>query len=162
MMQNVTPGELNEMDLGVHMAQMEEWNEEPGFNWQLASIVLLGYHTAVIQEDGIGGLHVAIYISGGEGELVSLRVYDSKQGQGHDYQAAEKQDELYQKAWWDGHDSATGRRTQSQDRKKLYTEDDLIAARAEAYKHGVKQGRQEAANQVIRTSNAIIRGVNKR
>lgn len=72
-----TVGELHAMDLGTHMHVMEEWNEgsEAEFGWQDAMVVLHGYYTRVIQEDSIGGLYVCTYVSGGEGDLQSLRVY---------------------------------------------------------------------------------------
>lgn len=135
------PGELNEMDMGVHMATMEEWNEEPGFQWEVAFVIEQGKYTRVIQGDGLGGVHMASYLTEGEGDLVSLRVYGEDRT-GHDYWIADKQDEEYQRAWWDGHDSATGRR---EPRKKLYTEEDIRAARQEAYRHGRKAGRYEAS-----------------
>jgi hypothetical protein len=67
--------ELNAMDLGTHMHVMEEWNPEAGFVWGDAYVILHGYFTRVIQEDGKGGLHVATYVTNGEGDLRSLRVY---------------------------------------------------------------------------------------
>lgn len=70
-----TVAELYEMDLGAHIHVMEEWNEDAGFQWQPATVILHGYYTRVIQEDGKGGLHVASYVTHGEGDLVSLRVY---------------------------------------------------------------------------------------
>lgn len=81
-------GELNALDLGVHMQVMEEWNEVT-FDWQPALVVLHGYYTRVIQEDhGVltpsyeattrdgqsHGLYIATYVSNGEGDLRALRV----------------------------------------------------------------------------------------
>jgi hypothetical protein len=57
------------------MGVMEEWNEGSAFNWQPATVYIHGYYTRVVQEDGLGGLHIATYITSGEGDLVSLRVY---------------------------------------------------------------------------------------
>lgn len=67
--------DLHTMDLGAHCQTMEEWNEEAGFIWQPAQVFLHGYYTRVVQDDGQGGLHIATYVSNGEGDLVSLRVY---------------------------------------------------------------------------------------
>lgn len=72
-----TPGELHAMDYGVHMHVMEEWNEEYNFGWQDATVVLAGYYDRVLQTDKDSCLYVATYIAGGEGDLVSLRVYTS-------------------------------------------------------------------------------------
>ena len=74
-MKEVTPGELNAMDIGSHMAIMEEWNEDHEFGWKNAQVILHGYLTRVIQEDSRGGLYIATYVTGGEGDLRSLRVY---------------------------------------------------------------------------------------
>jgi hypothetical protein len=63
------------MDLGTHMYLMEEWNEGTEFGWKDAQVILHGYLTRVIQEDNHGGLHVATYVTNGEGDLRSLRVY---------------------------------------------------------------------------------------
>lgn len=70
-----TVAELNQMDFGTHMAVMEEWNEHHDFDWQDATVILHGYYTRVVQTDGIGGLYIATYLSHGEGDLISLRVY---------------------------------------------------------------------------------------
>jgi hypothetical protein len=70
-----TVGELHAMDLGVHMHVMEEWNEETNFGWQDAMVILAGYYTRVIQADNMGGVYVCTYVSGGEGDLVAMRVY---------------------------------------------------------------------------------------
>ena len=68
--------ELNELDLGVHMQVMEEWNEETDFKWQdEAEVVLHGYYTRVIHQDGIGGLYIMTYLTHGEGDIQSLRLY---------------------------------------------------------------------------------------
>lgn len=84
-------GELNELDLGVHMQTMEEWNEVK-FDWQPAQVILHGYFTRVIQEDfgviapeseamtragSAKGLYIATYVTHGEGNLVALRVMTS-------------------------------------------------------------------------------------
>ena len=72
-----TPGELHGMNFGVHMAVLEEWNEGHSFGWQDALVVNIGgYYVRVAQPDSDGCLYIATYIGGGEGDLVSLRVYD--------------------------------------------------------------------------------------
>lgn len=81
----VDMGDLHAMDLGAHVATMEEWNEEAGFRWGPATVILQGFYTRVVQDDGIGGLHVATYITGGEGDLISLRVYVGRHADGTEY-----------------------------------------------------------------------------
>lgn len=81
MLTNVSVADLHAMDLAAHIHLMEEWNEE-SFHWQEATVTLLGYVTIVTQDDGNGGFHVAVYLSGGEGDLISLRVYTNKNPQG--------------------------------------------------------------------------------
>lgn len=71
------------MDLGVHMMVMDEWNECTEWDWQPATVFLQGYYTRVVQEDGIGGLHIATYVTNGEGNLKSLRVYTTAVGSTH-------------------------------------------------------------------------------
>lgn len=63
------------MDIGSHMQIMEEWNEDYSFGWKDAQVILHGYFTRVIQEDSRGGLYIATYVTNGEGDLRSLRVY---------------------------------------------------------------------------------------
>jgi len=72
--------ELHQMDLAVHIHTMDEWNEDTKWDWQPATVILQGFYTRVIQEDGIGGLHVATYVTNGEGDLRSLRVFGSNEG----------------------------------------------------------------------------------
>lgn len=82
---NLSPGNLNEMDMGVHMALMDEWNEDANFQWGPAVMILQGFHTVIIQEDGKAGLHVATYVTSSEGELVSLRCYTPQDPGGTEY-----------------------------------------------------------------------------
>jgi hypothetical protein len=71
----VSVGELHAMDLGAHIHIMDEWNEENSFKWGPATISLMGFTTLVVQEDGTGCTHVCTYLTNGEGDLLSLRVY---------------------------------------------------------------------------------------
>lgn len=77
--------DLHTMDLGAHIHLMEEWNEDAGFMWQPAVVVLQGFYTRVFQGDGKGGLHVATYITNGEGDIISLIVYTHRDAIGHEY-----------------------------------------------------------------------------
>lgn len=77
-------GDLHAMDLAAHIHLMEEWNEDT-FQWGPAHVILHGYYTRVIQEDGLGGVHVATYITHGEGDIVSLVIYTHKRPQGDEY-----------------------------------------------------------------------------
>jgi hypothetical protein len=81
----VDRNDLHAMDLGAHIHLMEEWNEEAGFEWGPATILLHGYYTRVIQEDGKGGLHFATYITHGEGDIISLIVYTHRDPEGQEY-----------------------------------------------------------------------------
>lgn len=74
MISNVTEGDLNTMDLGTHMHLLREWNEEEDFEFSPAVMVIQGPFTRIIHEDNHRGLIVATYLTGLEGELVSLLI----------------------------------------------------------------------------------------
>jgi hypothetical protein len=83
-----TPDELNTMDLGVHMNDLMEWNEQP-FTWGDAD-VLYGHPFSTVGQrfttDNEDGLVIAVYRTAvATGHLVSLRVFTRKEKGDHDF-----------------------------------------------------------------------------
>ena len=67
------------MDFGVHMGLMEEWNETAKFEWD-ETIVMYGFPISTVSHphycDGERGVMIAQYETSGEGDIVSLYVFD--------------------------------------------------------------------------------------
>lgn len=78
--------ELHEMDLGTHMHLLEEWNESEVWDWGSALVLYEAPLTTVSQQFSSKGeldsdprnygLVVAQYRTDGEGDIVSLYVFD--------------------------------------------------------------------------------------
>lgn len=89
----LTSGELNQMDFGSHMGLMEEWNEDSQFEWGEAWVHYGFPHTTVVHQfaekggsEALTGFMVAVYLTDGEGDILSLRAYDRWKSMGvHDY-----------------------------------------------------------------------------
>lgn len=82
-----TPEELNAMDLGVHMNDLMEWNEQP-FTWGDADVLYGQPFSTVGQRfttDHEDGLVIAVYRTSGKGDLISLRIFTRKDVGTHDY-----------------------------------------------------------------------------
>jgi hypothetical protein len=74
-----TTGDLHSFDWGTHIHLMEEWNESSSFEWGEALVTRGFPYTIVVQPhtcDGEHGYMVAAYETEGEGDIVSLRVWD--------------------------------------------------------------------------------------
>jgi hypothetical protein len=98
----LTTGELHSMDFGVHCHLLEEWNESSRYTWHDDVEVMFHHpHSTVIHrctergelpEDSVEEiLIVAQYRTDGEGDILSMYIFDRKHLSTHDYVAMPKE-----------------------------------------------------------------------